>query len=666
MQEHMAFLDGLRQHGKCWKQIAVMIPSRSVVQIRTHAQKYFQKLCKAQQQAGGNASVVPEVVMDTRNGPSHGGVVPGHGAGGSSTSTSASANGGATSSSSGGAVVVPAAGWAALQAARVEGQKAPNRGSKQNSRKGHRVAPQHVQQPALHVNTSNFAASLPASAAGAAAYPGVAAPGVAPLPASSRGIGKARSRKGGPSTSSSHRRILAPAGVNSAVGSLEVVTKRSNSGPPAKKRRTSSKKAALANTAAAAVPTFLQSPSPSSVVDPFFYGSSAMVASMDDHFFVESGAAGDGVSDAISEDLSEEEMDAMLALAAHDDDVHGEEGAHVGAGEGGGKLILPHRTKPQQPPSILGPTSLFPSADAPVTHNDKDDDDDDEDDAFGWLIEDELVHNGDDHGSAQATATQAHVSGGSMVSSSAGSTSTSTLSAPAPSPCLALDSNNANDNTSSPPHLTPSLSTTTVVGAPSLFSAQRASSSAPVMLPMGSGHAPSVKDGACGVSMPRARHNTTETTPSSTTTNVPVAPRPPSMGTLAQGALPSNATAAAFAKNAAAWMAMKHIVPAPQLSAARTLAYPTAPYLKVTHPGSSTLAGPPVSSTSSHLSGSASGQASSLAPPRVATTIATTSVPANESDTALDALSLAVFEDVMPFEDGDAFEPSLLVADPAL
>jgi hypothetical protein len=41
-------------------------------------------------------------------------------------------------------------------------------------------------------------------------------------------------------------------------------------------------------------------------------------------------------------------------------------------------------------------------------------------------------------------------------------------------------------------------------------------------------------------------------------------------------------------------------------------------------------------------------------------------VPANESDTALDALSLAVFEDVMSFEDGDAFEPSLLVADPAL
>lgn len=54
------FLEGLRLHGKGWKQIADMIQSRTVVQIRTHAQKYFQKLSKA----GGRG---PEaVVMDTR------------------------------------------------------------------------------------------------------------------------------------------------------------------------------------------------------------------------------------------------------------------------------------------------------------------------------------------------------------------------------------------------------------------------------------------------------------------------------------------------------------------------------------------------------------------------------------------------------------------------
>jgi SHAQKYF class myb-like DNA-binding protein len=64
MEEHALFLEGLRSHGKGWKQIAAMIQSRSVVQIRTHAQKYFQKLSKAQSQNGGNA--VGEVFMDTR------------------------------------------------------------------------------------------------------------------------------------------------------------------------------------------------------------------------------------------------------------------------------------------------------------------------------------------------------------------------------------------------------------------------------------------------------------------------------------------------------------------------------------------------------------------------------------------------------------------------
>ncbi len=32
--------------GKDWKRVAKMIPTRTVVQIRTHAQKYFQKLAK--------------------------------------------------------------------------------------------------------------------------------------------------------------------------------------------------------------------------------------------------------------------------------------------------------------------------------------------------------------------------------------------------------------------------------------------------------------------------------------------------------------------------------------------------------------------------------------------------------------------------------------------
>ena len=42
--EHDLFLQGLQKYGKDWKAIANEIPTRTVVQVRTHAQKYFQKL----------------------------------------------------------------------------------------------------------------------------------------------------------------------------------------------------------------------------------------------------------------------------------------------------------------------------------------------------------------------------------------------------------------------------------------------------------------------------------------------------------------------------------------------------------------------------------------------------------------------------------------------
>lgn len=45
-EEHAIFMEGLRTHGKEWKTIAQMVETRTVVQIRTHAQKYFQKLAK--------------------------------------------------------------------------------------------------------------------------------------------------------------------------------------------------------------------------------------------------------------------------------------------------------------------------------------------------------------------------------------------------------------------------------------------------------------------------------------------------------------------------------------------------------------------------------------------------------------------------------------------
>lgn len=48
-EEHLAFIKGLEMYGKGWKKIAGLIKTRTVVQIRTHAQKYFLKLAKARQ-----------------------------------------------------------------------------------------------------------------------------------------------------------------------------------------------------------------------------------------------------------------------------------------------------------------------------------------------------------------------------------------------------------------------------------------------------------------------------------------------------------------------------------------------------------------------------------------------------------------------------------------
>mmetsp|Transcript_33414 Transcript_33414/g.48912 ORF Transcript_33414/g.48912 Transcript_33414/m.48912 type:complete len:304 (+) Transcript_33414:123-1034(+) len=45
-KEHEAFLKGLQLYGREWKQISKTIPTRTSAQIRSHAQKYFQKLSK--------------------------------------------------------------------------------------------------------------------------------------------------------------------------------------------------------------------------------------------------------------------------------------------------------------------------------------------------------------------------------------------------------------------------------------------------------------------------------------------------------------------------------------------------------------------------------------------------------------------------------------------
>ncbi|CAM9530102.1 unnamed protein product [Choristocarpus tenellus] len=48
LPEHRQFLEGLKKHGKDWKLIADLVPTRTIVQIRTHAQKYFLKIEKGQ------------------------------------------------------------------------------------------------------------------------------------------------------------------------------------------------------------------------------------------------------------------------------------------------------------------------------------------------------------------------------------------------------------------------------------------------------------------------------------------------------------------------------------------------------------------------------------------------------------------------------------------
>lgn len=60
-EEHEAFLSALRMYGKEWKKVAAKVKTRTVVQTRTHAQKYFQKLQKATTGEGGEGAATVEM-----------------------------------------------------------------------------------------------------------------------------------------------------------------------------------------------------------------------------------------------------------------------------------------------------------------------------------------------------------------------------------------------------------------------------------------------------------------------------------------------------------------------------------------------------------------------------------------------------------------------------
>lgn len=56
--EHEAFLDGMRLHGREWRKIAQLIPTRTSAQIRSHAQKHFAKASQEKRRAL-NSGFVP-------------------------------------------------------------------------------------------------------------------------------------------------------------------------------------------------------------------------------------------------------------------------------------------------------------------------------------------------------------------------------------------------------------------------------------------------------------------------------------------------------------------------------------------------------------------------------------------------------------------------------
>jgi SHAQKYF class myb-like DNA-binding protein len=71
-EEHEAFLSALKLYGKEWKKVAAKVKTRTVVQTRTHAQKYFQKLAKSTDGSGDEVSSVDMGVASDSGGKKSG------------------------------------------------------------------------------------------------------------------------------------------------------------------------------------------------------------------------------------------------------------------------------------------------------------------------------------------------------------------------------------------------------------------------------------------------------------------------------------------------------------------------------------------------------------------------------------------------------------------
>lgn len=66
-REHELFLEGLKLYGKSWKKISSLVITRTLVQIRTHAQKYLQKQSKTALKAANAAAAAADAASTGDN-----------------------------------------------------------------------------------------------------------------------------------------------------------------------------------------------------------------------------------------------------------------------------------------------------------------------------------------------------------------------------------------------------------------------------------------------------------------------------------------------------------------------------------------------------------------------------------------------------------------------